>query len=305
MFNSALTISREGIILKLDANFHDPLFKHGDGYDYKKFFLLFDASQRSMLRQFLDAVFITGKLQCIEFYNNSSFYQLKAIVTQPDEATCILTNNTRQRRQLTELEEQNLKALVNTFEDWVWSFDTNYTLVTANKAFFEARRLADKEELRIGDNIFKNIQGHTYEKWRPVYEKALKGEVFTFEEKRNNGLYEYFVEIYLSPVYNDSHEVIGCLGITRDITARKNAQHAIEGYAIKLEELAYKTSHDLRKPIANIIGMSNMLVTGMINEDEKTKTIDYIAESIKEVDTIVLSMLALIEQYKNSIPVYV
>jgi PAS domain S-box-containing protein len=305
MFNSALTVSHEGIILKMDANFRDPLFKHGAGHDYKKFFLLFDTSQRSMLRQFFDIVFNTGKLQSTEFYNNSSFYQLKCIVTNPGEATCILTNNTRQRRQLTELEEQNLKALVNTFDDWVWSFDTNYTLVTANKAFFEARRLADKEELRIGDNIFKNIQGHTYEKWRPVYEKALKGEVFTFEEKRNNGLYEYFVEVYLSPVYNDSHEVIGCLGITRDITARKNAQHAIEGYAIKLEELAYKTSHDLRKPIANIIGMSNMLATGVINENEKAKTIDYIAESIKEVDTIVLSMLALIEQYKNSIPVYV
>lgn len=51
--------------------------------------------------------------------------------------------------------------------------------------------------------------------------------------------------------------------------------------------------------------MSNMLAAGMINEDEKAKTIDYIAGSIKEVDTIVLSMLALIEQYKNSIPVYV
>ena len=305
MFNSALTVSREGIILKLDASFRDPLFKHGAGHSYKKFFLLFDTSQRSMLRQFIDTVFNTEKLQSIEFYNNSSFYQLKAIVTQPDEAICILTNNTRQHKQLTELEEQNLKALVNTFDDWVWSFDTNYTLVTANKAFFEARRMADKEELHIGDNIFKNIQGHTYEKWRPVYEKALKGEVFILEEKRNNGLYEYFVEIYLSPVYNDSHEVIGCLGITRDITARKHAQYAIEGYAVKLEELAYKTSHDLRKPIANIIGMSNMLVTGMINEDEKVKTIDYIAESIKEVDAIVISMLALIEQYKNSIPVYV
>ena len=158
MFNSALTISPEGIILKLDANFSDPLFKHGADHDYKKLFPLFDTSQRGMLRQFVDTVFNTGKLQSVEFYNHGSFYQLKAIVTQPDEAICILTNNTRQRRQLTELEEQNLKALVNTFEDWVWSFDTNYTLVTANKAFLKARRQADKEELRIGDNIFKILE---------------------------------------------------------------------------------------------------------------------------------------------------
>src|ERR1700712_5395719 len=267
MFNSALTISGDGIILKIDANFHDPLFKHGADYDYKKFFLLFDATQRSMLRQFIDTVFNTGKLQSIEFYNATNFYQLKCVVIQPGESLCIVTNNTRRRKQLSELEEQNLKALVNTFDDWVWSFDTNFTLVTANKAFFNARKQVDKEELRIGDNIFKNIQEHTYRKWRPVYERALKGETFTFEEKRNNGEYDYFVEIYLSPVYNDSNEVIGCLGITRDITGRKNAQLAIEGYAEKLEELAFKTSHDLRKPIANIIGMSNLLVNGMVTDD--------------------------------------
>lgn len=304
MFNSALTLTGEGIILKMDANFHDPLFKHGADYNYKKFFLLFDVTQRSMLHHFLDNVFSTGKLQCIEFYNATNFYQLKCVLIQPTEALCIITNNTRQRKQLTELEEHNLKALVNTFDDWVWSFDTNYTLVTANKAFFEARKLVDKEDLRIGDNIFRNIKEHTYRKWRPVYERALKGEVFTFEEKRNNGVYDYFVEIFLSPVYNDSHEVIGCLGITRDITGRKNAQLAIEGYAEKLEELAFKTSHDLRKPIANIIGMSNLLINAIVTEDEKVQTIDYIYESIKEVDAIVASMLTLIEQYKNSIPVY-
>jgi PAS domain S-box-containing protein len=302
MLNSTLTLSRVGIILNMDADMNDPLFKQGADYDYKNFTLLFNAEHHKTLRKFLDQVFTAGKLQCTEFYNGASFYQLKCVVVHPGQALCIITNNTTQRKQLTELEERNFKALVNTSSDWVWSFDTNFTLITANRAFFEARRQVNNEELRIGDNIFKNIQESTYKKWRPIYERALQGEVFTFEEKRNNKVHDYYVEVYLSPVYNDENVIIGCLGITRDITERKTAQFAIEGYTAKLEEFAFKTSHELRRPIANIMGMTTLLSTGGLDNDEKAKAVDYISSSVNEVDTIVISMIELIDQYKNNTP---
>jgi PAS domain S-box-containing protein len=108
-------------------------------------------------------------------------------------------------------------------------------LVTANKAFLDARLKLNKESLQIGDNIFKYVDARIYEKWMPIYERALKGEIICFEEKRFSPGREYYAEIYLSPVYNPKNEVIGCLGVTRDITERKNAQLALDGYTRKLE----------------------------------------------------------------------
>lgn len=303
MHNSTVTLSRIGVILSMDAGINDPLFKQGTEYVHTNFLRLFSPSQNDLLRQYLDRVFNTGKLQCIEFYNGATFYQLKCVVSQPGQAICIISNAIKQRRVLTELEEQNFKTLVNTYSDWVWSFDTNFTLITANRAFFEARRQVNNVDLRLGDNIFKEASLETTKKWRPIYERALHGEVFCFEEKRNNKIHDYYVEVYLTPVYDDESEIIGCLGVTRDITGRKEAQFAIEGYTRKLEEFALKTSHDLRRPIANITGMANMLKNGLLDEEEKTKTVNYIADSVKELDEIVISMIDLIDQYKNKLPV--
>jgi signal transduction histidine kinase len=92
------------------------------------------------------------------------------------------------------------------------------------------------------------------------------------------------------------NEIIGCLGITRDITERKHAQFAIAGYTNKLEEFAFKASHDLRRPIANIMGMTNLLNSMELDEDEKAKIINYISVSVNELDSIVISMTEMIQQ---------
>ncbi|WP_183581097.1 PAS domain-containing protein [Mucilaginibacter sp. X5P1] len=295
MFDSTLMLSRIGIILNIDADFNDHLFERGVDYTCKNFTTLFNASQTELLKNFLDKVFTTEKLQCIEFSQGSSFYQLKCIVTSPGHAVCIVTNNTRHLDAVMELENHNMKTLVDIYIDWVWSFDTNFTLVTANKAFLEARRRSNNKVLSIGDNIFKHVDDKMCKKWMPVYERALSGELIHLEEKRDNNGVEYYVEIYISPVYNKQNKIIGCLGITRDITERKHAQLAIAGYTSKLEEFAFKTSHDLRRPVANIMGVANLLCTADLDEEEKAKAINYIAVSINELDSIVISMTEIIQ----------
>jgi len=300
MFDSTLTLSRIGIILNMDADYNDTLFTPGVDYSYKNINVLFGAHQKELLRKFLDKVFITGKLQSMELASGSNFYQLKCILSQPGQAICIIINNTRHRKVISELEEHNLKTLVNTYHDWVWSFDTNFTLITANKAFLEGRRQVNNQALRIGDNIFKYVKEDIHKKWMPIYERALKGEVICFEEKRNNKVNDYYVELYLTPVYSDQNEIIGCLGVTRDITERKKAQLAIEDYTKKLEEFAFKTSHELRRPIANIMGMTSLICNGDLTENEKIKAVNFVSVSANELDSIVISMIELIEQYKSS-----
>ena len=199
------------------------------------------------------------------------------------------------------MDEHNLRAIVDSYMDWVWSFDKNFTLVTANKSYLEFRQKLNLKPIEIGDKIYKNADEAAYNKWMPIYERSLNGETINFEEKRNLNGADYYVEIYLTPVFNSKKEIIGCLGITRNITERKTAQFAIAGYTEKLEEFAFKTSHELRRPIANIIGMTDLLSANGLDVHEKQKAIDYIATSVKEVDEIVISMIELMEQqqYKN------
>jgi PAS domain S-box-containing protein len=299
MYDSTLTLSAAGTILKMDVDLNEPLFERGVDYVGTSFVNLFDVSLAELLSNFVGQVFTTEKLHGISFFNGISFYQLKSIITQPGKAICIITNNTRHRKVLQELEEHNLNTLVDAHVDWVYSFDTNFTLVTANKAFLEGRLKANANRLHIGDNIFKYVHEEGYKKWLPIYERALTGEIICFEEKRDLDGLARDVEIYLTPVYNNNAEIIGCLGVTRDITERKNNQLAIEGYTNKLEEFAFRTSHDLRRPIANIMGMAGLLTNEILDEDEKAKAIRFIAQSVSELDSVVISMVYLIQQYNT------
>ena len=296
MYDSTLKLSRIGIILHIDADLNDRLFKRGVDYLHKNFTVLFGLSLTDLLTESLDRAFTSDKLQCLEFFYTGCFYQLKFITVDTGHAICIITNNTRHKKVLQDLEDHNMKTLIDTYSDWVWSFDTNFTLITVNKAFLEARRRMNKEVLTIGDSIFKYADDKLYKKWLPIYERVLKGETICMEEKRDNNRVEYYVEIYISPVYGKQHEIIGCLGITRDITERKHTQFAIEGYTTKLQEFAYKTSHGLRKPIANIKGMVDLLSNADLDDAEKIKAINYITISINQLDALVVGMIEMIQQ---------
>jgi PAS domain S-box-containing protein len=299
MYNSTLTLSQSGSILKMDADCNDTLFKTGVDYINHNFTSLFYPSQKQMLDAFLNEVFTTGKLQYKEFFYSNSFYQLRCTLIQADKALCFITNN-KQTKELRDMDEHNLRAIVDSYVDWVWSFDNNLTLVTANKSYLEFRQKLNLKPIEIGDKIYKNADEAAYKKWMPIYERSLNGETINFEEKRNLNGEDYYVEIYLSPVFNSAKEIIGCLGITRNITERINAQFEIAGYTSKLEEFAFKTSHELRRPIANIIGMTNLMSENGLDIAERNKAIDYIATSVKEVDEIVISMIELMEQQRKN-----
>src|ERR1700712_2435483 len=198
MYDSTLTLSPNGTILKMDADFNDVLFEVGIDHTGKNFLTLFDISLAELLSNVLKQAFETERLQHTSFFNHKSFYQLKIIAIQPGQAICIITNNTRQRKVLQELEEHNLNTLVDAHVDWVYSFDTDFNLITANKAFLEGRRKANTQRLQIGDNIFKFVSEEGYKKWLPVYNRVLGGEIICFEEHRVSDGLEHDVEIYLT-----------------------------------------------------------------------------------------------------------
>jgi len=301
MYNYTFKIARNGVIRSFDADTDDPIFKNGLYTSGGTFSALFNSSHTDLLSGFLTRAFDSGRLQCIEFYYGDDFYQLKCIRTQADEALCIITNNTKHSQLLKELETHNLQTIVDAYVDSVWSFDRNYSLVVANKAFKTTRRLLDQQELKIGDNIFMYVKDETFKKWLPIYKRVLNGESIFFEEKRLRDNEDQYVEIYLTPVCSKFNSVIGVLGITRDVTERKKAQQVIEVYAAELEEFAFKTSHELRRPVANLMSLAPLMDMDSENVADKAMSKHYMDESIAQLDEIVTGMAQLIQQYKTKL----
>lgn len=72
-----------------------------------------------------------------------------------------------------------------------------------------------------------------------------------------------------SPYYDKNGKVIGSIGIHSDITSRKRSEENLLASNSELEIFIYKASHDLRGPLASIIGLVN--VSNFEIKDELSK----------------------------------
>jgi len=134
-----------------------------------------------------------------------------------------LEEETRQRRQseqnLAEA-EANLRSLINTRQESIWSVDRQFCYLIFNEKFATDYRTAYKTTLKKGLNALEILTPDLRAFWQPKYEQALSGKrrVFEFSETFPGGL--RFFEVVLNPI-RAGKEIIGVSAISSDITERK------------------------------------------------------------------------------------
>ncbi|HJO08358.1 MAG TPA: PAS domain-containing protein [Verrucomicrobiota bacterium] len=97
----------------------------------------------------------------------------------------------------------------------------------------------------------------------------------TEKETWNNGL-ERWVLTTKMPMHNTDGEIVGTFGVSKDITALKEAEAelaqardaALESARVKSEFLA-NTSHEIRTPMNAIVGMTGLLLDTPMNEQQR------------------------------------
>jgi PAS domain S-box-containing protein len=87
----------------------------------------------------------------------------------------------------------------------------------------------------------------------------------------------------------------------RDISEKKNAEEQKEKmitdlvrYSKNLEQFAYVVSHNLRSPIANILGLSNLL-KGKLNTKDRERSQEFLYKAVEQLDTTVKDLNKILE----------
>ncbi len=127
-----------------------------------------------------------------------------------------------------------------------------------------------------------------------IAEKALKnlmntGEPFDLElrfitAKRNR----LWVRVIGTPIIREGR-IVGASGAIQDITHIKTAQNHILAQNRALEEIAWKQSHQLRSPVANIIGLVQLIKQDFENNHEEfnQKYMDFLLKETQRLDDII------------------
>lgn len=124
--------------------------------------------------------------------------------------------------------EAYYRTLVETIPDLVWLKDTQGVYLGCNRVF--ERLFGAKEEEIIGKTDYDFIDGGQADSFRENDRRALEiggpsinEEWLTFAE----GGYSGHFETIKTPMRNAKGEIVGILGVARDITARKEADNSL------------------------------------------------------------------------------
>lgn len=115
--------------------------------------------------------------------------------------------------------------------------------------------------------------------------KARKPFSIEIHCSKKNGE-KFCVNSEYTPLFDEKNIFTGYIGVYNDITGLKQKQVEASRQIVKLKEVAWLSSHEVRRPLANIIGLVDLMkATPYMNE--KIKILESVNQSAEELDKIV------------------
>jgi signal transduction histidine kinase len=105
-----------------------------------------------------------------------------------------------------------------------------------------------------------------------------------FGERRS----QTYISASKAPWYDEEGNVIGIVGITQDISERKQYEHQLERQNERLERLTSVISHDLRNPLDVALGRVELA-----RESDDPEHIDSIEHSLRRMNALIDDLLTL------------
>jgi PAS domain S-box-containing protein len=130
---------------------------------------------------------------------------------------------------------------------------------------------------------------------------SLKDSSFTFRFIHKDGITRHGMSQWKFEL-NDQGRPIRIYGIIQDITERKIAEEErlqiVEELLqrnIDLEQFAYIVSHNLRAPVANIVGFAEVLLNPDLNTETRSKFKAALFSSSQKLDTVIKDLANILQ----------
>ncbi|WKV11986.1 transporter substrate-binding domain-containing protein [Marivirga harenae] len=184
-------------------------------------------------------------------------------------------------------ESENLRSKMEAFTS-VMLVDINLeqSIIQAPKLFYSILGF-DENELN-GVNIHQLLSANSVVKDKEIKSILLNNE-FSFldaeYEFKTSSNVPVWMDSSTSLLYDINNKIVGFKQFLRDITPLKEANLNLKDLNAELANFMYKTSHDVRGPIANVLGLVNLgnLTT---NDKEILSYFSMIEKSVHKLEHI-------------------
>ena len=203
--------------------------------------------------------------------NTEKFPEISPFINKINKQNKTIKDNYKEIRR----ERDTIDTILKNMKESLIIIDENKNLLSVNNS---AKELFNSKRELIGENILNLIRDDELLK---LIDDALMGK--SVESITNIGNREF--KFYVNPVFEDK-KVRGVVILLIDETE--------EIRALRLrEEFSSNVSHELKTPLTSICGFSELLVNGMVDEENKNEFYKLIYDDSKRLLNLIEDIMKI------------
>lgn len=237
------------------------------------------------------------------FNNERIWFEVTYMPVYDEEKTIIgvakNSKNINEKKQTDlKIREQDLilNAIYNSTTEANSYIDHNYIIKYNNKIAREVTKAIFGKEAQVGDKSLDYVLPEYKEEFEEYYKQVLEGESIKVEKFDGKDWWQ----MVMRPVLDQKELIIGIAHTVINITERKKNELKIADHIETLKNISWQQSHEIRKPVANILGICDLLKS-FKNENPEIleKYIEILTQSSEELDSIIHKIVAQSKIFKD------
>jgi PAS domain S-box-containing protein len=172
--------------------------------------------------------------------------------------------------------------------------DHNMNILAFNRAFTELTFRLNGTEVKTGNSVLQYLHKSLEKDFKKNFQVALAGGVVEHEWLLQfEDAPQMWSKIVYNPAVDGEGNIIGISFKAVDVTERKISQEKILKQNESLRKIAHFQSHELRKPVASILGLMNVIkLEGGGDGDQNFKMME---RAVLDLDNTIRSISSTIE----------
>jgi len=190
--------------------------------------------------------------------------------------------------------EANLQTILNTTDTAYALFDDTLKVQAFNQKAIEFVKQQFHHDPESGDSLADYFPADRFPQFQGFAKEVLSGNNINYEvdyPQPGGGNCWYYVRLF--PITNNKKEILGMMMALYDITERKIAEQnlkaayeRIQDHINSIKDMAWKQSHLIRSPLANLKGLVSILK----DTPESLEIFDHIQSELNRMDAILIEM---------------
>lgn len=197
---------------------------------------------------------------------------------------------------------ERFNVLSKATSDAVWDWNMKDDKLIWNKGIcgIFGYKVNETEDSWWQERIHKEDVSFVLKKFHATIKNRRSRLEVEYRFRCSNGRYKNVLD-RMFITYNNNGEAVRMIGSMQDITDRTNYTKEIQEQNHRLQEISWMQSHGVRAPLARVLGLTNLLSSGLIDEGSSEESLRYLLQSATELDNVVRDIIKKTEglQKKN------